>query len=95
MKRHREYYADIERRNNLAEAMETGSTKKTQYHIVSVECAWDQRSYSASIDGFYLGYHAAVAILEEVDPGSFPRLQMEKHILSMEHCLGFCCNQKE
>ena len=65
-------YSDIERRNRLAEAMESGSTGKVQYHIVSVACAWDQRSYSASIDGFYLGYHAAVAILEEIEPESFP-----------------------
>lgn len=89
MKRHREYYADIERRNSLAEAMDTGSTGKAQYHIVSVECAWDQRSYSASIDGFYLGYHAAVAILEEIEPYSFPALKLESNILCMEHRLGY------
>ena len=95
MMRHREYYAKIERRNQLAKALEAEVGCENQYHLVSVACAWEQRAHSASIDGFYLGYHAAVAILEEVDPGSFPRLQMEKHILSMEHCLGFCCNQKE
>lgn len=95
MTRHREYYAKIERRNQLAKALEAEVGCENQYHLVSVACAWEQRSYGASIDGFFLGYHAAVAILEEVDPGSFPRLQMEKHILSMEHCLGFCCNQKE
>ena len=33
MMRHREYYSDIERRNSLADAMETGSTGKAQYHI--------------------------------------------------------------
>lgn len=95
MTRHREYYTKIERRNQLAKALEAEVGCENQYHLVSVACAWEQRSYGASIDGFFLGYHAAVAILEEVDPGSFPRLQMEKHILSMEHCLGFCCNQKE
>lgn len=89
MMRHREYYSDIERRNSLAEAMETGSNGKAQYHIVSVECAWDQRSYSASIDGFYLGYHAAVAILEEIEPYSFPALKLESNILCMEHRLGY------
>lgn len=89
MMRHSEYYSDIERRNSLADAMETGSTGKAQYHIVSVECAWDQRSYSASIDGFYLGYHAAVAILEEIEPYSFPALKLESNILCMEHRLGY------
>ncbi len=89
MTRHREYYAKIERRNQLAKALEAEVGCENQYHLVSVACAWEQHSYSASIDGFYLGYHAAVAILEEVDPDSFPRLQMEGNILCMEHQLGF------
>lgn len=42
MKRHSEYYADIERRNNLAEAMETGSTKK--HSIISYP--WSVRGIS-------------------------------------------------
>lgn len=42
MKRHREYYADIERRNSLAEAMETGSTKK--HSIISYP--WSVRGIS-------------------------------------------------
>ena len=94
MMQHREYYSDIELRNSLADAMETGSTGKAQYHIVSVECAWDQRSYSASIDGFYLGYHAAVAILEEIEPYSFPTLKLESNILCMEHRLGYIKTQE-
>ncbi|MGM9605163.1 MAG: hypothetical protein ACI3XG_08850 [Faecousia sp.] len=95
MTRHREYYAKIERRNQLAKALEAEVGRKNQYHLVSVACAWEQRSYSASMDGFYLGYHAAVAILEEVEPNSFPRLQMEGNILCMEHQLGFIRNRKE
>ena len=62
MMRHREYYAKIEHRNHLAEALEAEVGCKNQYHLVSVACAWAQRAYSASMDGFYLGYHAAVAI---------------------------------
>lgn len=89
MMRHREYYAKIERRNQLAKALEAEVGCKNQYHLVSVACAWEQRSYSALIDGFFLGYHAAVAILGEVDPSSFPGLQMEGNILCMEHQLGF------
>lgn len=89
MMRHREYYAKIEHRNHLAEALEAEVGYENQYHLVSVACAWEQRSYSASIDGFFLGYHAAVAILVEVDPSSFPGLQMEGNILCMEHQLGF------
>ena len=42
MKRHREYYADIKRRNSLAEAMETGSTKK--HSIISYP--WSVRGIS-------------------------------------------------
>ena len=95
MMRHREYYAKIEHRNQLTEALEAEISCENQYHLVSVACAWEQRAHSASIDGFYLGYHAAVSILEEVDPDSFPRLQMEGSILCMEHQLGFIRNRKE
>ena len=95
MMRNREYYAKIEHRNHLAETLEAEVGCKNQYHLVSLACAWEQRAYSASIDGFYLGYHAAVAILEEVDLGSFPGLQMEGKILCMEHQLGFIRKRKD
>ena len=95
MKRHKGYFDDITRRNDLAYAMEEETDDTIRYHVVSVESAWGQRAYSASIDGFYLGYRAAIAILEKVEPQSWPALVMERNLLMMEHRLGFIKSYEE
>jgi len=41
------------------------------------------------MDGFYLGYHAAAAILEEIEPCHFAAPKLERNILCMEHHLGY------
>ena len=95
MKRHKGYFDDITRRNKLAYAMEEETDDMIRYHVVSVESAWGQRAYSASIDGFYLGYRAAIAILEKVEPQNWPALVMERNLLMMEHRLGFIKSYEE
>ena len=95
MKRHKEYFDDVIRRNKLARAMEEETDDTIRYHVVSVESAWGQRAYSASIDGFYLGYRAAIVILETVEPQNWPALAMERNLLMMEHRLGFIKSYEE
>lgn len=95
MKRHKGYFDDITRRNDLAYAMEEETDDTIRYHVVSIESAWGQRTYSASIDGFYLGYRAAIAILEKVEPQNWPALAMERNLLMMEHRLGFIKSYEE
>lgn len=89
MMQHINYYTNIEQQNMLAREIEAAIDAAAYYHFVSVQCAWDQRSYSASIDGFYLGYRSAIAILSVVNPQSISSLKMESKLLSMEHQLGF------
>ena len=95
MKRHKGYFDDITRRNDLAYAMEEETDDTIRYHVVSIESAWGQRTYSASIDGFYLGYRAAIAILEKVEPQNWPALAMERNLLMMEHRLGVIKSYEE
>ena len=95
MKRHKEYFDDVIHRNRLACAMEDETDDTIRYHVVSIESAWGQRAYSASVDGFYLGYRAAIAILETVEPQNWPALAMERNLLMMEHRLGFIKNYEE
>ena len=95
MKRHKGYFDDITRRNKLAYAMEEETDDMIRYHVVSVESAWGLRAYSASIDGFYLGYRAAIAILEKVEPQNWPALAMERNLLMMEHRLGVIKSYEE
>ena len=95
MKRHKGYFDDITRRNDLAYAMEEETDDTIRYHVVSIESAWGQRAYSASVDGFYLGYRAAIAILEKVEPQNWPALAMERNLLMMEHRLGVIKSYEE
>ena len=95
MKRHKEYFDDVIHRNRLACAMEEETDDTIRYHVVSIESAWGQRAYSASVDGFYLGYRAAIAILETVEPQNWPALAMERNLLMMEHRLGFIKSYEE
>ena len=95
MKRHKEYFDDVIHRNRLACAMEEETDDTIRYHVVSIESAWGQRAYSASVDGFYLGYRAAIAIQETVEPQNWPALAMERNLLMMEHRLGFIKSYEE
>ena len=95
MKRHKEYFDDVIHRNRLACAMEDETDDTIRYHVVSIESAWGQRAYSASVDGFYLGYRAAIAILEKVEPQNWPALAMERNLLMMEHRLGVIKSYEE
>lgn len=95
MMQRKEYYENIEQRNALAYEIEASTDSTQQYHFISIQCAWDQRSYSASMDGFYLGYRSAIAVLGVVHPQSLSTLKMEEKLLSMKHQLGFIQNNDE
>ena len=87
MQRHRSNYANIELCNKIdSEIMET-LTEKDQEHMVAVVCAWQQRVYSAAIDGFYCGYRAAYEIMDLVNP--LVKVQCVDKILTMEYHLGY------
>lgn len=55
-------------------------------HIVSVTYAWDERIHFVGNFGFYLGYRASLAMIEELHPMS--RTALEPLTLAMEHTLG-------
>lgn len=87
MQRHRSNYANIELCNKIdTEIMET-LTEKYQEHMVAVVCAWQQRVYSAAMDGFYCGYRAAYEIMDLVNP--LVKVQCVDKILTMEYHLGY------
>lgn len=89
MKRHFENYANIEHRNEIGTSIIDGMDEEMHEHFVSVECAWSQRAHSASINGFYAGYRAALAILDRIEPFSCCSVKMNSKVLSMEHRLGY------
>ena len=87
MQRHRSNYANIELCNKIDTEITETLTKKDQEHMVAVVCAWQQRVYSAAMDGFYCGYRAAYEIMDLVNP--LVKVQCVDKILTMEYHLGY------
>lgn len=89
MQRHHENYKNIERRNELGRQLDEGESEEVKEHLVSIECTWSQRAHSASLNGFYCGYRAALEVIEKVTPFSCCKVRMVGKILSMENWLGY------
>ena len=87
MQRHRSNYANIELCNKIDTEITKTLTEKDQEHMVTVVCAWQQRVYSAAMDGFYCGYRAAYEIMDLVNP--LVKVQCVDKILTMEYHLGY------
>lgn len=87
MQRHHDNYANIELCNQIDCSITETLSKEDQEHMVSITCAWQQRVYSAALDGFYCGYRAAYDIMEEIRP--LVKIENMDKILTMEYHLGF------
>lgn len=87
MTRHLEYYETSQRILDQSEALMEAVDLETREHIISINCAWDQRVHSQTINAFYLGYRAGLEIMERVQPMSSYKLTSKK--LYLEYELGF------
>ena len=87
MKRHREYYEHNKHIFDLGTELAEDADDETSEHITSINCAWDQRVHSASVDAFYIGYRFGLHIIEQVVPLGFTH--MTKETLYLEFTLGF------
>lgn len=87
MQRHHENYARIVKVQQLVQEVEDMLAPEETSHFVSFCCAWNNRIYNASLQGFYCGYRAAYAVIECIEPlGKFRNIDK---ILSTEYHLGF------
>lgn len=89
MERHKENFAHLTQLNNLFERLSAGESAETNEHIISLQYGWDQRAHSASVDGFYCGYRAAMEIIDYISPESQCKFRMMGKLLSVEYQLGF------
>ena len=65
MRTYPENFENIEHRNKLY-AQLCCKSEIIHTHMVSIDCTWSQRAHSASIYGFYCGYHGAMGIIDEI-----------------------------
>ena len=87
MQRQHKNYANIELCNKIDREIMDTLNEQDQEYMVSVACAWQQRVYSAAMDGFYCGYRAAYNMMESINP--FVQIQYADKILTMEYHLGY------
>lgn len=89
MRTYSDYYKNIAHRNDLYSQLCDGRSEAVHTHMVSLDCAWSQRVYSASINGFYCGYHGAMGIIDEVMPLPSGSAMNSSKTVSMTDWFGF------
>lgn len=88
MRTYPENYKSIEHRNNLYSQL-CNKSEVVHAHMVALDCTWSQRAYSASIYGFYCGYHGAMSIVDEVMPLPFGSAMNARKTVAMSNWFGF------
>lgn len=63
--------------------------------MTSICCYWDQAAHSASLNGFYCGYRAALGITFSVTPFNHYLSAVSSKLLTMEHRLGYIKSYSE
>lgn len=86
---HTESYENIRQRNALLDALHKEEDSAVSEGLLSVDCAWNQRTYSASIHGFYCGYLGAMQIIDDVGKSQGGCRQMTAKRVAMEHYFGY------
>lgn len=86
---HAESYENIRQRNALLDALHKEEDGAVSEGLLSVDCAWNQRTYSASIHGFYCGYLGAMQIIDNVDKSQGGCRQLTAKRAAMECYFGY------
>lgn len=95
MERHQENNANVEKRHDLYARITEGESKQTADLMTIICCYWDQAAHSASLNGFYCGYRAALGITFTVTPFNHYLPEVSSKLLNMEYRLGYIKSYSE
>ena len=95
MELHRENYANMEKRNEEYDKITEGECEQIVDLMTSICCYWDQAAHSASLNGFYCGYRAALDITFSINPFNYYLPAISSKLLTMEHRLGYIKSYSE
>ena len=87
MQRHTLFLKMHDENKKLIEQLEIDGDEERREHLISIECAWEQRVHWAACHSFYCGYRAAVKVLTAVD--GVNAFDMIPHTLLLEYHLGY------
>lgn len=89
MECHHENYANLQKRHELYTRIIESESEQTVDLMTIICCYWDQAAHSASLNGFYCGYRAALGITFTVTPFNHSLSAVSSKLLTMEHRLGY------
>lgn len=95
MERHQENYTNLEKRYEAYCNITEGEREQTVELMTIICCYWDQVAHSASLNGFYCGYRAALGITFSVTPFNHYLPAVSSKLLTMEHRLGYIKSYSE
>lgn len=95
MERHHENYANLQKRNELYTRIIETENEQIVDLMTTICCYWDQVAHSASLNGFYCGYRAALSITFAVTPFNHYLSAVSSKLLTMEHRLGYIKSYSE
>ena len=95
MERHQENYTNIEKRHEAYGKITERESEQTVELMTIICCYWDQVAHSASLNGFYCGYRAALGITFAVTPFNHYLAAVSNKLLTMEHHLGYIKSYSE
>lgn len=87
MQRHYENYNRHTKAQELEAKLSEELPEDMQEHMVSISCAWSNRIYNASFEGFYCGYRAAFDIADQITP--MAKMNSISKILTTEYYMGY------
>lgn len=93
MQRHFEPSIRRDEIHKIIEELDPILSDENKEHLVSIECAWDQRIHSAACHSFYCGYRACLEILDSVK--SMESIHMLAGTLMLEHHLGYISSYEQ
>lgn len=68
MERHLDYIKNLDRINQIGDELRADLGTKAEEHLISIECAMDERTYYAAIMAFYCGYRSSLYTMEHIKP---------------------------
>lgn len=93
MKGHPWYYNWATEVRTCYDSLGADRSEQEEEHLTSHECGWDQRITSGAVAAYYLGYRAALAVIERVRP--LATQTMMDQILMIEYQLGITLSAEE
>lgn len=88
MERHLDYIKNLDRINQIGDGLRADLGSKAEEHLISIECAMDERIYYAAIMAFYCGYQSSLHTIEHIKPSLRSSILSQPHFIRKSLFMG-------